>query len=108
MKRGNFKKLNLTKEKQTNKANKGISRHGQMFLGPGREGQNQLPQVETLKLIFKNTAAPCHDKGLLFTPEASQMLPYAYTIETPDSFGSWLADPQTRSLLDHSTSPAGQ
>ena len=61
--------------------------------GRGR-GQNNCPRLETTVLIFKKTAAPCHDKGFLFTLEANRCCPI-YTPSRPQTpSSSWLTDPQ--------------
>lgn len=62
----------------------------------GGRGQNNCPRSETTALIFKKTAAPCPDKGLLFTLEANRCCPI-YTPSRPQTpSSSWLTDPQAQ------------
>ena len=72
-------------------------------------GQNNCPRLETTELIFKNTAAPCHNQGFLFTPpEANRCCPI-YTPSRPQTpSSSWLTDPQAQVPQWIIAHPAGQ
>ena len=62
----------------------------------GGRGQNNCPRSETTALIFKKTAAPCPDKGLLFTLEANRCCPICTPSRPQTPSSSWLTDPQAQ------------